>query len=645
MAAAIADRDPAFQRLRVKIHGTPDPSDAATVREYAGEARRILGSGSRPTRSPPRSIAFTHHRRSAELLEANAKAFAAAPWLQQACCATPATRSRKDGGAADHYLVTANLLARSPRCAALRSARPPRGSRARPFACGRGGDLPHRGALREGRAAGTRAADVLLLSSASRRRTAPGMINARERAELRARRSITSPPIRCPSPTTCASSATSASYRAGPRRSCAFTSTMRWKSSTRSSRWPSCSSRISCAAARCSCARRSSTWLSRDANRLAGVQHKLLGTDIGAGFHALNPGLARGMLRAAPDMKRIAEAFRPDGIYVLPESVADLPPLAGISDHRRRQPALARAAAGAQPRHSRTSRSTSRCCPQLRAERRQAHRAGGQPGRAGGDQRGRSPLGRRVRHAAEGRPNVVFEPDLGKLDLSKRDFVSLDGAAREGLGPDRRSEGGEARRAASRTSRTASRRGSASRSGFIARPCSIGLTATPARRFTSGWSRASASSSRMPAGSQEAAAFARQAARGDLLDHRRHRPGSEVPRGAPCGDGEGVRPGLPRRRLRALGYQRRGPARLHRRRPQPDGLQCRRLRQHREGDLRGLGLALCAARLGVATVAHERARARLSGGAAAEDGAVGHLRRDDHAGCRHGRSGTCFRSR
>ena len=30
--------------------------------------------------------------------------------------------------------------------------------------------------------------------------------------------------------------------------------------------------------------------LSRDANRLAGVQHQLLGKDIGAGFTALNPG-------------------------------------------------------------------------------------------------------------------------------------------------------------------------------------------------------------------------------------------------------------------------------------------------------------------------------------------------------------------
>nr|MDJ0668575.1 PEP/pyruvate-binding domain-containing protein [Desulfobacterales bacterium] len=43
----------------------------------------------------------------------------------------------------------------------------------------------------------------------------------------------------------------------------------------------------------------------------------------------LNPGLARGVLRMRPDVGR-ADAFRPDGIYLLPETIADLPPVAGI---------------------------------------------------------------------------------------------------------------------------------------------------------------------------------------------------------------------------------------------------------------------------------------------------------------------------
>ncbi len=66
--------------------------------------------------------------------------------------------------------------------------------------------------------------------------------------------------------------------------------------------------------------------LLRDANRLAGVHNELFGRDVGAGLRALNPGLSRGRLLAAPaDGKFVA-----DGIYVLPETTSDLPPVAGI---------------------------------------------------------------------------------------------------------------------------------------------------------------------------------------------------------------------------------------------------------------------------------------------------------------------------
>jgi len=69
--------------------------------------------------------------------------------------------------------------------------------------------------------------------------------------------------------------------------------------------------------------------LSRDANRLAGVRHRLFGEDVGVGFNALNPGLARGVLHVEPSLENL-ESFSPDGIYVLPETVSDLPPVAGI---------------------------------------------------------------------------------------------------------------------------------------------------------------------------------------------------------------------------------------------------------------------------------------------------------------------------
>ena len=62
---------------------------------------------------------------------------------------------------------------------------------------------------------------------------------------------------------------------------------------------------------------------------MAGVKHKLFGKEIGVGFHALNPGLARGVLHTGIDVENVSE-IKPDGIYVLPETVSDLPPLAGI---------------------------------------------------------------------------------------------------------------------------------------------------------------------------------------------------------------------------------------------------------------------------------------------------------------------------
>ncbi len=69
--------------------------------------------------------------------------------------------------------------------------------------------------------------------------------------------------------------------------------------------------------------------LTIDANRLSGVKHSLFGKKIGVGFNALNPGLVRGTLHTDLSEDTIA-SIQPDGIYVLPETVSDLPPLSGI---------------------------------------------------------------------------------------------------------------------------------------------------------------------------------------------------------------------------------------------------------------------------------------------------------------------------
>ena len=69
--------------------------------------------------------------------------------------------------------------------------------------------------------------------------------------------------------------------------------------------------------------------LMRDANRLTGVKHHLFGSEIGLGLTALNPGMARGILHA-DSVRTGVDDFVANGIYLLPETIADLPPVAGI---------------------------------------------------------------------------------------------------------------------------------------------------------------------------------------------------------------------------------------------------------------------------------------------------------------------------
>ena len=68
--------------------------------------------------------------------------------------------------------------------------------------------------------------------------------------------------------------------------------------------------------------------LVRDANRLAGVSNELFGTNVGLGLRSLNPGLARGPLRLA--LGEDIASLDTNGIYLLPETVSELPPVAGI---------------------------------------------------------------------------------------------------------------------------------------------------------------------------------------------------------------------------------------------------------------------------------------------------------------------------
>jgi hypothetical protein len=69
--------------------------------------------------------------------------------------------------------------------------------------------------------------------------------------------------------------------------------------------------------------------LLHDAGRLAGVHHHLFDRKVGIGLSALNPGLARGTLHVSTG-NFDPETFDSRGIHLLPETIAELPPVAGI---------------------------------------------------------------------------------------------------------------------------------------------------------------------------------------------------------------------------------------------------------------------------------------------------------------------------
>jgi hypothetical protein len=160
--------------------------------------------------------------------------------------------------------------------------------------------------------------------------------------------------------------------------------------------------------------------LLRDANRLAGVQNDLFGERVGGGLRALNPGLARGVLHLAPP--EATSEFDQRGIYLLPETVADLPPVAGIVTQGEGNPLshvqlLARNLGI--PNVAIDQRLVDRLRPHDGTPVVLAVSAGGsvQLVRDEGQFAGV--------FAAETAPEVLIEPDLAKLDLSQRELRAL----------------------------------------------------------------------------------------------------------------------------------------------------------------------------------------------------------------------------
>jgi hypothetical protein len=324
-ASTLSDLDSGFTRLRAKIHGQPEASDAVKVREYAAA-------------SGHRNLAPRYEELAAEIeklylgpplgerLEQDAQALSRAPALQQTLRAAAKSWSQASSPA-DRYAVSGALLARlrdalagiQQAAARLRIVDLSLAVESEAFRTST--------ELRDALPRMTRAERLALLAAASDAAYGAGLVNGRLRGEHMG-----------------AFSRLTGEVSLGDY-------IIELKRLSLAPGWGTQALRFTCQEAMDKLAEveplaalfiqdllRGSPLLFysqvldgllRDANRLGGVHHKLYGREIGVGLSALNPGLARGILRASPDMQRLDE-FRTDGIYVLPETVADLPPLAGI---------------------------------------------------------------------------------------------------------------------------------------------------------------------------------------------------------------------------------------------------------------------------------------------------------------------------
>jgi len=418
LAASLADRDPAFAPLRVKIHGSPELDDSAAVRDYA--ARAPDEALKRDAEALATEIERVYRPQPLDpLLETAARGFAAAPALHQRLAAARAALAA-DHGPASRLQQSAGLLA------ALREALPGLPTpalRLRALDLSLALEAEHLRAAAELRGAETpsRAIALQRLADGAEAAYGAGLLNAREREALRAALARLGGP-----------ELALGAYRDELRYLGLVpgwgTQTLRLHFGEAMDRYAAIeplAGRFAQDQLRGSpllAYSQTLDALSRDANRLAGVQPRLLGQDVGAGLHALNPGLARGVLHAAPDMGRVA-GFRPDGIYLLSETVSDLPPVAGILTEGAGNPISHVQLLARNLGIPNVAVDASVVEPLRRNDGRHVVLAVSPGGLVELHEDG--PRWDAVFGARAQAQDVVFEADLQKLDLSRRDFVGL----------------------------------------------------------------------------------------------------------------------------------------------------------------------------------------------------------------------------
>ncbi|MEA3291344.1 MAG: PEP/pyruvate-binding domain-containing protein [Pseudomonadota bacterium] len=420
MAVSIADQDAGFQKLRVKIHGSPDAGDAKLVREYATNRGRPALSGQYGQLADEIDKVY-HAPPLPQLLEASAKVFSGGPWLQQLLRGAAADYGRDDDPA-NRYRATAKLLAdlrdglpkvRSP-SARLRVLDVSLAVEAENFRAS--------AELREQMPRLSRAQRAGILESAAEAAYGAGLINRRSLGELKkslARLERDKAPLevylrelnylgRAPGWGT--QSLRFQFYRSMEKLAGIEPLAMHFiQDQLRGSPLLFYSQTLDT--------------LTRDANRQSGVKHKLFGKEIGVGFHALNPGLARGTLHTRPNLARLDD-FDSRGIYLLPETISDLPPVAGIITVGEGNP-LSHVQLLA-----RNLGIPNVTIDQSLASNLQQH--DGQKVVLAVSPAGLVELDldgarwQKIFGEWKSSENVVIRPDLGKLDLGVREFINLD---------------------------------------------------------------------------------------------------------------------------------------------------------------------------------------------------------------------------
>jgi hypothetical protein len=426
LAAALNDRDAGFEKLRIKIHNSPEAADAEAVRAWAASAKdpRLAEQARALAAEIDRVYAprpFTQALDAAgKELDADA---ALKPVLQQARTAFAAA------GNAEQRLAASAALLRQLRDVLPQVAAGPRRLGALDLSLA--AEAEHFRAAAELRSADekgaktTRAAMIARLKAGADAAYGSGLIGARARAELDkswARFSVDE---------------ISLGDHLAALRSLGLLPA--WGSQTLRQHFGEAMDKLTAIEPMADlfiqdqlrgspllAYSQGLDALARDANRAAGVQHRLLGREIGAGFTALNPGLARGVLYANPDMKAVG-GLRADGIYLLPETVSELPPVAGILTAGAGNP-LSHVQLLARNLGIPNVAVDPALLPALRpldgkrivlavspAGLVEVHEDGPKWDATFGTEAGKKP-----------EQAVMFAPDLSKLDLKQRDLVSLD---------------------------------------------------------------------------------------------------------------------------------------------------------------------------------------------------------------------------